>query len=125
MQDFRRLKVWDKAVALALGVRRATTRFPKQGYSELKAQLVSAAESVGNNIVEGCGASTQKEFARFLEMSVKSAMELEGELELAYRYDVLQERDRRALGAMTVETRRMLCGLRNKVLSTTGETPPR
>jgi four helix bundle protein len=68
------------ALALAIDVRRATNRLPRRGYSELKSQLIRAAESVVHTIVEGCGAVSQKEFARFLEMAIKSSMELEGEL---------------------------------------------
>src|SRR6476660_3463694 len=93
MRAYRGLRVWRKASALAINTRRATERFPRSGYAELKAQIVSAAESVVINIIEGCGASTQKDFARFLNISIKSAMELEGELELAHGYGILREGD--------------------------------
>src|SRR5262245_23790620 len=83
MQDHRKLLVWQKAQALSLDIRRLTNRFPRRGYSELKSQLNSAAESIVLTIVEGCGAATQREFARFLDMAIKSTKELEGGLELA------------------------------------------
>lgn len=116
MQDHRKLHVWKRAHGLALNLRRATRNFPATGYRSLQSQMVRAAESVLFNIVEGCGNSSQKEFARFLEISIKSSMELEGELELARDYGVLDRREWVALTAETVEVRRMLCGLRAKVI---------
>ena len=89
MQDFRRLLVWSRAHAFAIRIRRLTRRFPGVGYSEFKAQLVSAAESIANNIVEGCGAATNKEFARFLDISIKSASELDYRIELAKDYALI------------------------------------
>lgn len=77
--------------------------------------MVKAAESILFNIVEGCGADSNKEFARFLGISVKSSQELEGQLQLAHDGGALHRREWRALTAETVEIRRMTCGLRAKV----------
>jgi len=117
MQDYRRLRVWSKAHALVLNVRRATHRFPRNGYASLKSQLTRAAESVPYNIVEGCGSHSQKEFARFLDISIKSTSELEYQLLLAMDYGVLVPECWKALTEETIDIRRMLCGLRAKVLA--------
>ncbi|MGH7621574.1 MAG: four helix bundle protein [Gemmatimonadaceae bacterium] len=118
MQDHRRLRVWKKAVGLAVNVRDVAAHYPARGYSELKAQTISAAESVVFTIVEGCGASAQREFARFLEMAIKSSKELEAELELAALYEILPARQWESLTTEVVDIRRMLVGLRKKVLAT-------
>lgn len=73
------------------------------------------------NIIEGCGTRTAKDFARFLDSSIKSSKELEGQLELAKDYGVLKPREWNALATETIEIRRMTCGLRAKVL---GKPPP-
>lgn len=117
MQDYRQLRVWKKAHALTLNVRRTTYRFPRTGFASLKSQLTRAAESVAFNIVEGCGANTRKEMARFLEIAIKSSSEVEYQLTLAKDYEVLGEKEWQALNFDTVEVRKMLCGLRAKVLS--------
>jgi four helix bundle protein len=70
------------------------------------------------NIVEGCGASSPKDFARFLDHSIKSSSELESQLELAKDYGVLPSRQYQQLAAETVEIRRMICGYRSKLLIT-------
>ncbi len=81
--------------------------------------MVNAAESIAFNIVEGCGANSSKEFARFLDISIKSTCELEYQLQLATDCGLLPCRVWRPLSTETVEIRRMLCGLRRKVLNTT------
>jgi four helix bundle protein len=122
MQNYHRLLVWKKAHALAIDVRRATRRFPRTGYGSLQSQMIRAAESVVFNIVEGCGARNPKEFARFLDISIKSTSELECQLELARDYGVLDHRDWQTLTTEAVDVRRMLCGLRARVLAA-GEGP--
>jgi four helix bundle protein len=117
MQDFHRLQVWARANAHTIALRRATSRFPRRGFAELKDQIHRSAESIVNNIVEGCGAATDPEFARFLSMSIKSAIELEGQLEMARGYEILPDAAWRQLGDETVEIRRMLFGLRKSVLN--------
>lgn len=118
MQNYRQLRVHAQAHALAIAVRAATRRFPRTGYTSLKKQMTSAAESISFNIVEGCGADSQREFARFLEIGVRSAMELENQLELAKDYGLLTTLDWGSLTEATVDARRMLCGLRKKVRAT-------
>jgi len=117
MQNFRRLHVWERAHQFALDVRIATEAFPRTGYSELKAQLVSAAESIPTNIVEGCGASSRKEFARYLDISIKSTFEVEYQLQLAKDYSILLPNRWESLSSEVVQIRRMLYGLRKSVLT--------
>ena len=117
MQDHRKLEVWARAHTLCIAVRRATRAFPRRGYAGLESQTARAAESVLFNIIEGCGTRTAKDFARFLDSSIKSSKELEGQLELAKDYGVLRPEEWTALANETVEIRRMTCGLRARVLA--------
>ena len=116
MQSFRRLRVWERAHQFALDVRRATQSFPRSGYAELKSQLIIAAESIAANIVEGAAASSRKEFARFLDISIKSTSEVEYHLQLALDNGVMLPSKWKELSDEVVEIRRMLCGLRKAVL---------
>jgi four helix bundle protein len=81
--------------------------------------MLSAAESIAFNIVEGCGSATSKEFARFLDISIKSACEVEYQLQLARDCTLLPDHVWSPLSVETIEIRRMLCGLRRKVLNPT------
>jgi four helix bundle protein len=116
MQDHRKLQIWRMACSLCIDVRAAVNRFPKRGYAELKEQMITASESIANTIVEGCGAESNKEFARFLAMSIKSNRELEGQLELAYGYHILSEQRWHTLSEYTVLIRKKTYTLRTKVL---------
>ena len=116
MQDYRRLKVSPRARQHAVEIRKATQRFPRSGYADLKRQMTTAAESILFNIVEGCGSRTQREFARFLDIAIKSAFELEGQLELAAEYGIVPNSKSVLLCNETVEIRRMLCTLRRRVV---------
>ena len=118
MQDFRQLKVWDRANDLPPQVRKLLTTFPKTGYRSLREQIIAAVESIPFNIAEGCGANTQKEFARYLDIAVKSACELEAELQLALKYGIIAELDGTSCIDEVVQIRRMLRGLRKRVLGT-------
>jgi four helix bundle protein len=77
---------------------------------------MKTAESIPFTLVEACGAFTQKEMARFVEMSIKSTKELEYQLYLARDYGILPRKDWRSLSDETVEIRRMLCVLRRRIL---------
>jgi four helix bundle protein len=116
MQDFRRLLVWRRAHAFVVDVHRATRGFARAGHRSHQSQIVRAAESIANNIVEGCGARTPKEFARFLDVSTKSTSEVEYQLLLSHDYRILRPHVYRRLSAEVVEIRRMLCGLRRAIL---------
>jgi len=55
MKDFRDLKVWEKAHALALVCYKGTTAFPKQEMFGLTSQIRRSDSSIPANIAEGCG----------------------------------------------------------------------
>jgi len=117
MQDFRQLVVWGRAHAFALAVRKCADDFPRAGYADFKAQLIRAAESIANNVVEGCGAATRKEFARYLDISIKSTSEVEGQLQLANDQGLIRQGAWDELSSEVIEIRKMLYGLRRALLA--------
>lgn len=78
--------------------------------------MTTSAESIVFNIVEGCGSSSQKEFARFLDITIKSAYELEGQLDLSRDYGILPIDPHETLAKETIAIRKMTYRLREKVL---------
>ena len=117
MQDHRKLRVWREAHEIAVIIRRICNRFPRRGYAKLRTQIVDAAESVVLTIIEGCGAASQKEFARFLDMSIKSSRELEGQLELAKDHGAIDTLLWNRLTADIIANRKGICVLRWRVLA--------
>ncbi len=72
---------------------------------------------MATNIVEGCGAATQKEFARFLDIAIKSVTEVQYHLIIGRDRAMIAEGDWQALSGEVVQLRRMLYALRKRVLS--------
>ena len=89
----------------------------RSGHASLNSQITRAAESISFNIAEGCGSASQREFARFLDISIKSTLELEAQLELAKDYGILGTANWKEVSQLVIDVRRMLCGLRAKVIS--------
>ena len=77
MQDFRKLAVWRKAHELTLAVYASTARFPRDEIYGLTSQLRLPASSVPANIAEGCGRGSNADLARFLQIALGSASEVE------------------------------------------------
>ena len=108
MRDFKTLKVWERAHHLTLAVYQATATFPKDEQYGLTSQLRRSAASVPANIAEGCGRDGETELARFLQIAMGSASELEYHLLLAYDLKLLTDSDEKALATDVVAVKRML-----------------
>ena len=115
MQDFKKLRVWAQAHAFSVNVRRTTRRCPRS-LESMKSQLVRAAGSISATIAEGCGADTPKEFARFLQMAIKSASETEYHLLDARDNGLIAPKAWRALNADVCSIRAQVIVLRRRVL---------
>lgn len=85
MNNYRKLRIWNEAMELAVWIYRSTRDFPVEERFGLTAQLRSAAVSVSSNIAEGAGRGDAKDSARFLRMAMGSLAELDSQLELATR----------------------------------------
>jgi four helix bundle protein len=116
MQNFRRIDVWHRSHAFSLEVQRLVRKFPRPGNSDLRSQLVRAADSIPSNIVEGCGSASGREFARYLDISIKSAFEVEYRLQAARDSDLIDDWTWNSMTAEVIEIRKMLFGLRRTVL---------
>lgn len=83
MKDFRTLKVWEKAHALILEVYKLTAKFPVDERFGLTIQMRRSGSSIPTHIAEGCGTDNDQDFARLLQMSMRSACDLEYQLLLS------------------------------------------
>jgi four helix bundle protein len=115
MQDFKKLRVWEKGHKLTLAVYMRTARFPKDELYGLTSQMRRAAASIVCNIAEGCGGGGGPDFARFLQMSMGSASELEYQLLLAHELTFLKDVEYHDLESSTIEVKRMLSALMQRL----------
>jgi four helix bundle protein len=110
------LEFWRRSHALAIAIHEIARGMRGSDFATLRAQLTRAADSVAATIVEGCGASSAREFARFLDMSIKSASETEYHLLSARDRGALTEARWRVLSTEAVEIRRMTHAYRKRLL---------
>lgn len=115
MQNYKDLKVWEKAHQFTLDVYRVSTSFPKEEVYGLTSQLRRAATSIPANISEGCGKNTQPDFAKFLNISLGSANEAEYFVILAKDLKYVSPEDYEILIKSINEVKAMLIVLIGKV----------
>ena len=111
MSDFKKLRVWHKALALSLAIDRLTKRIRLSQYVSFKNQIFRAALSIPANIAEGRRKRTEKEFARFLTIAAGSSSELESHLIFAREAEIIEEPEFASLVGQTIEVRKMLYAL--------------
>src|SRR5260370_26803823 len=92
VRSFRSLKVWEKAHQLTLAIYKTTAGFPPAEMYGLCSQMRRSCSSIPTNIAEGCGRNGPMDFARFLQMAMGSASELEYQLLLARDLNMLDSK---------------------------------
>lgn len=117
MQDFKQLKVWQKAHELTLAVYQSSATFPNDEKYGLTGQLRRACASIPANIAEGCGRDSDPDFARFLQISMGSAFEVEYHLMLARDLGLVQPDDYQRLDGQLAEVKRMLNSFIHKLIA--------
>jgi four helix bundle protein len=108
VQDFRNLKVWQKAHALTLAVYRGTRSFPSDEKFGITSQLRRSSASIAANIAEGCARGGDTDFARFVNVAAASASETDYHLLLARDLQYLEDSVYQPLFEQISEVRRML-----------------
>lgn len=115
MGDYRSLKVWERAHALALEVYRLSATYPAAERYGLTSQSRRAAASIPANLAEGCGRNSDPELARFCRISLGSANELDYHLMLARDLGFLSVSNYDGLASELREVRRMLASLMDRL----------
>ncbi|MGH7532172.1 MAG: four helix bundle protein [Gemmatimonadales bacterium] len=77
MADFKKLKVWRDSHRLSVVVYDLARTLPREELYGLRSQMTRAAGSIAANIAEGVGRGGDRELARFLDIALGSATELE------------------------------------------------
>jgi|SRR5919198_5822764 four helix bundle protein len=111
MRPHESLDVWTKAVDFVVLIYKSTEHFPKEEKFGLTSQIRRAAVSIPANIAEGAALKSTKEFLHFLSNAQGSASELETELLIARRLDLLDEPTYIKMRNLLDEIGRMLTGL--------------
>jgi four helix bundle protein len=90
---FEELKVWHLAADLSNEIDLLTKTFPKTELFSLGSQIKRAADSVVLNIAEGSTGQSIPEFKRFLNIALRSAIEVVACLFLAHKRKYILNED--------------------------------
>ena len=111
MQDYRNLRVWQKAHQLAVNAYALPAYLQEPKGWALRDQILKAAISIPSNIAEGAGRGSDPDFARFLWYSMGSCNEFEYDLLLGRDVELIPSAVLTRLGNEVSEVRQVLTRL--------------
>jgi four helix bundle protein len=88
---FQDLKIWQLAIEIADELFDLADRLEQKRLYRFAEQLRAAGMSMSNNIAEGSGSSSKKEFNQYLNMARRSTFENANILILLRRRDLITE----------------------------------
>ena len=94
MFRFEELEIWKLAIEYAEELYNLIEKLPASEKYNLSDQLKKAALSISNNIAEGSGTATIKNFKSFLDISICSTLETVNLLHFAKRISYINEEER-------------------------------
>jgi four helix bundle protein len=86
---FQDLRIWQLAIEIADELFDIADALDKRGLHRFAEQLRGAGMSMSNNIAEGSGSSSRKEFKQFLNVARRSTFENANVLILLQRRDLI------------------------------------
>ncbi|NOT51616.1 MAG: four helix bundle protein [Chitinophagaceae bacterium] len=120
MRNFKEIKIWQKGFQIAVNSFKITSTFPGQEKFSLALQINKAGVSIPSSIAEGSSRSSEKDYNRFIEISLGSSFELETQLliarEVKYGDPLLIAKTLDLLG----EEEKMLAAFSKTLLTTNG-----
>lgn len=117
MRNFREYRVWQLAQEVAVDVYEITETFDSAEKYGITSQIRRAAVSISSNVAEGCSRTSEKEFARFVEIAAGSAFEVESILSLCVKLKLVEESSTGQLLEKLTSTEKQLNSLRSKLLN--------
>ena len=118
MQDFKKLKVWQRAQETCVEIYLFTATFPAEERYGMTAQLRKAAVSVGANLAEGSKRKSDPDKARIYNIAQGEAAEAMSILDVAERLKYGNAQEAARLAAVYDELIAMIEGLRGYLTKT-------
>ncbi len=115
MHNFEKLKIWQKAMDIALEVYDISLLLPNDEKFNLIHQIKKCAVSIPSNIAEGSGRNHNKEFIQFLGIANGSTFELITQLILAKRLKLIEEKTIQPIINQLVEVSNMNFSFQKKL----------
>ena len=113
--NFKNLKVWQKAVDLAVNVYELTKHFPSEERFGITSQMRRSSVSIPSNIAEGTARNSSKSFSNCLDISLGESFELETQSIIANRVGILSQENFDALSTDISEVQKMIIGFKQTI----------
>jgi four helix bundle protein len=114
--NFKNLNIWKLSIELANDVYILTDVFPKSEEFGLKSQLRRCSVSVASNIAEGSSRSSNKDFNRFLEISLGSLYELQTQIIISSNRNYFELSKLEIIENKITELQRMISGFQKNLM---------
>ncbi len=115
MNNYKELKVWQKAVEFTIEIHKLTSIFPTNEQFGLTNQVRRAAYSIPSNIAEGAGRNSKKEFIHFLSIALGSTFEIETQLIIAKGVTYIENNQLEKVLENISEIQKMIRGLQKSL----------
>ena len=115
MHNFKDLRVWQTAIELTTEIYALLSTFPPEEKFGLISQMKRAAVSIPSNIAEGAGRNSNKEFKHFLSISLGSLFEIETQLIIANRLDLIDAKSTEEVNTKISSLQRMIFALEKTI----------
>jgi len=125
MQDFKNLRVWQKAHQLGVDAYALPAYLQEPKGWALRDQILKAVISISSNIAEGAGRGSDPDFCRFLWYSMGSSNEFESDLLLGRKVELIPMPLFTQLGNQLSDVRKDLTRLIQVVDPKNESKPPR
>ena len=115
MRNFKELKIWQKGIDIAIRTYRLADTFPKEDKFSLVQQMTKASVSIPSNIAEGSSRKSERDYSRFIEVSLGSAFELETQIIIAEKLHKGDQQLLQELKTEITDEQKMLTGFQQKL----------
>ena len=118
MKNYKELHIWQKGIEIVKQVYLLTKQFPDTEKFGITSQITRAAVSIPANIAEGSSRNSDKDYARFLQLSLGSAFEVQTYLVIAKELNLAKLENINAIEVLLEEEIKMIHRFINTLNST-------
>ncbi len=117
MKNYKKLKIWQQGIQIVKNTYELTSKLPESEKFNLISQMNRASVSIPSNIAEGSSRNSDKDFRRFLQISLGSSFELDTQCEVVKDLYKGFDNEIEELQNIIDEECRMIQGFINKICS--------
>lgn len=115
MRNFKELRIWQKGIDIAVKTFQYAETLPKEDKFGISQQMTRAGVSIPSNIAEGSSRKSEKDYARFIEISLGSSFELETQLIIAEKLSKGNQQLLTELKLELTDQQKMITGFQQKL----------